>query len=239
MSRFANTVSPLSKNEIFVTRGSNGVVVNFSRQNNTRQIGPMPISSSPFGFIPGQPLSGGIDTSFPNPPRFGQSTHFFYGNQYLALGSPSGFSPPSITQGPTSIASAWPVLASIGWTNVDEILELPGLTTPPRMLWVFRDTQYCRISWDPNTGPSGSTMLKPPAPIFSRWVSLQAANQRSSAGNFTKVDMIIVTPENPLQWWFFSGNEVILAAYDPNTFADSLLDGPKPISQVWPSLNGL
>ncbi|WP_406085807.1 hypothetical protein [Kitasatospora purpeofusca] len=126
--------------------------------------------------------------------------------------------------------SEWSALSdpAVAFTQVDASIPVPG---EPTQLWVFFRDQFARIDV-PGGDPTGSTVVEG-AEHLSRWKPLAEAK-------FTRVDAVIPVPDQPGQFWVFSGQYwVRIIVHDDNPQHAELRNGPSLIEKSWKSLADL
>ncbi|MFJ7416219.1 FG-GAP-like repeat-containing protein [Streptomyces sp. NPDC098077] len=153
--------------------------------------------------------------------------YFFSGNQYAEIDPAPGSNDDQLLAGPKPIAGNWPSLEQAGFgAGVDAALPVPG---EDHGMWVFSGDQYARIRFSP--GSLNEEIVVGPKPIKDNWPSL------TQSGFDTGVNAALPVPGTDGQEaWFFQGDRYVRVKLDVGGRDDTVLIGPKPIADNWPSL---
>ncbi|KAB5588702.1 Albumin-2 [Ceratobasidium theobromae] len=149
-------------------------------------------------------------------------TYFFHGDKYVKINWAPDQYDDSIQYGPTEFAKEWPTLKEAEFAQVDAILPIPG---HQYRSYFFCGSRYARIEFTPSQ--SGDQILGGVRPIKGNWLSLDKAG-------FTTVDGAIQVPGHSDQTYFFSGEHYIRVRWTEGVIDDELLEGPIPITRLWP-----
>ncbi|KAL2139576.1 hypothetical protein VTI28DRAFT_4948 [Corynascus sepedonium] len=163
-----------------------------------------------------------VDAALPVPGYPGE-IYFFRGTKYIRIKLDPNTLDDSVVYGPASIAQKWTTLHSHGFETVDAILPVPGHENEA---YFFSGNRYIRIKFVPST--SKESVIYGPASITEHWLSLSEAN-------FDTVDAALPVPGEKYQAYFFSGSQYVRVKYQPNSTPDSIVYGPRRITEYWES----
>jgi hypothetical protein len=166
---------------------------------------------------------GTVNAVLPNPQNPKKEAYFFCGDQYALINITSD---DYIVNGPKSIANNWPSLRQAGFSDgVDAVLPNPKQS---KEAYFFCKDRYVLINIRP--GSTGDYIVNGPKSIGDNWPSLR------QAGFADGVDAALPNPRKSEEAYFFCGDKYALINIKPGSTGDYIVNGPKNISENWPSL---
>ncbi|KAE8446430.1 hypothetical protein EG329_012035 [Mollisiaceae sp. DMI_Dod_QoI] len=160
-----------------------------------------------------------VDAVLPNPANSNEA-YFFSGDKYALV----NINDRRIVQGPHVTTTRWPSLKSARFTMIDAVLPHPNNNGEA---YFFSGNLYALIKINPGT--SNDYIVNGPKQIMTEWPSLRSAG-------FDTVDAVLPNPNNQREAYFFSRENYALISIKPGTNDDKIVNGPKLVSEGWPSL---
>ncbi|PIL27046.1 transporter [Ganoderma sinense ZZ0214-1] len=146
---------------------------------------------------------------------------YFFADVGMAIIDPRpGGTGDVIVEKPMLIVQRWSCLVAVNIFTVDAVLSNRA---NKHEAYFFSGEFYALVNISEDRIVSG------PKEIMSGWRSLQQAG-------FKTIDAVLPHPQNPSDAYFFSGEMYALVRYNPGELNDSLVIGPKVITNEWKSL---
>ncbi|MFI1303021.1 hemopexin repeat-containing protein [Streptomyces sioyaensis] len=167
----------------------------------------------------------GIDASFRSSRK--DEVYLFRGNQYALVKSAPGTTDDKIINGPKAIAEGWPSLKGTVFENgIDAAVQSPANTEE---VYLFKGDQYALVNYAPGT--TGDKIINGPKAITEGWPSLKGTV-------FEKGVDAALRSSRKDEVYLFKGDQYALVKSAPGTTDDKIINGPKAITEGWPSLKG-
>ncbi|MGP3984492.1 ribosome-inactivating family protein [Streptomyces sp. KR80] len=225
------------KDEVYFFSGDQNVLIDVAPGSTDDKIvnGPKPTAENWPGLKDN--VAPWVDAVLPHPTNK-KRAYFFSGDQYLQIEFTPGSTDDKIINGPSPIEEHWPSLKEAGFarSGVDAILPNPANRDEA---YFFSGGQYALIDIAP--GGNGDTIVNGPKPIVENWPSLKEASDKAadsgSRADFTSgITGAVLNPGDGKQAYFFSQDQYVRVTVSPGSRDDSIVNGPSPVTDHWPSL---